>query len=122
MNSNLITKIDLTLLSDPNYNLLESEIINANNKFMATKIVKFKKYKHKINNWITHGIIKSIKYRDNLYKQVKMTNPNSSQYDILRRNLSNMLFSKVAFVWRKRHISSNNSIHVKTIHEKHGKP
>ena len=48
MNSNLMTKMDLTLLSDPNpnYNLLESEIINANNKFMAIKIVKFKKYKH----------------------------------------------------------------------------
>ena len=91
MNSNLMTKMDLTLLSDPNpnYNLLESEIINANNKFMAIKIVKFKKYKHKRNNWITHGIIKSIKYRDNLYiKQVKMTNTNSSQYDILRRNLT----------------------------------
>ena len=84
MNSNLMTKMDLTLLSDPNpnYNLLESEIINANNKFMAIKIVKFKKYKHKRNNWITHGIIKSIKYRDNLYKQVKMTNTNSSQYDM----------------------------------------
>ena len=55
---------------------------------MAIKIVKFKKYKHKRNNWITHGIIKSIKFRDNLYKQVKMTNTNSPQYDILRRNLS----------------------------------
>ena len=90
INSNLMTKMDLTLLSDPNpnYNLLESEIINANNKFMAIKIVKFKKYKHKRNNWITHGIIKSIKYRDNLYKKVKMTNTNSSQYDILRRNLT----------------------------------
>ena len=90
MNSNLMTKMDLTLLSDPNpnYNILESEIINANNKFMAIKIVKFKKYKHKRINWITHGIIKSIKYRDNLYQQVKMTNTNSSQYDILRRNLT----------------------------------
>ena len=90
INSNIMTKMDLDLRSDPNsnYKLLESEIINANSQFMAIKVVKFKKYKHKRNNWITHGIIKSIKYRDNLYKQVKMTNANSSQYDVLRSNLS----------------------------------
>ena len=90
INSNIMTKMDLDLRSDPNsnYKLLESEIINANSQFMAIKVVKFKKYKHKRNNWITHGIIKSIKYRDHLYKQVKMTNANSSQYDVLRSNLS----------------------------------
>ena len=90
INSNIMTKMDLDLRSDPNsnYKLLESEIINANSQFMAIKVVTFKKYKHKRNNWITHGIIKSIKYRDNLYKQVKMTNANSSQYDVLRSNLS----------------------------------
>ena len=70
MNSNVMTKMDLTLLHDPNsnYNLLESGSINANNTLMAIKIVKFKRYKHKINNWITHGIINSIKYRNNRYK------------------------------------------------------
>ena len=67
MNSNLMTKMDLTLLSDPNpnYNILESDIINANNKFTAIKIVKFSKYKYKINNWITHRIIKQFNTRRN---------------------------------------------------------
>ena len=86
----VMTKVDFNLLSDPNstYNLLESEIINANSTFMEIKIIKFKKYKDKRKIWITCGIIKEIKYRDNLYKQVKTTNANSSQYDVLRRNLS----------------------------------
>ena len=43
-------------------------------------MVKFKKYKHKKCNWITKGIIKSIKYRDNLYKKLKLTAHDSSKF------------------------------------------
>ena len=31
--------------------------------------VKFDKHRHKKEKWITTGIIKSIKYRDKLYKK-----------------------------------------------------
>ena len=77
------------IISDPNvnYNLLESEILKVNRKLMPTKLVKFRKHKHKINNWMTHGILKSIKYRDKLYKDLKITNPNISQYDDIHTNL-----------------------------------
>ena len=79
--------MDSNIISDPNvnYNLLESEILKANRKFMPTKFVKFRKYKHKINNWMTPGILKSIKYRDKLYKDLKITNPNISQYDDIHK-------------------------------------
>ncbi len=37
--------------------------------------------------WITFGIIKSINYRDKLYQNFKMTDPNSQTYNILKINL-----------------------------------
>ncbi len=45
-------------------------------------MVKFNKSKHKISPWITKGIIRSIQYRDNLYKTHKMTASNSPEFDI----------------------------------------
>ncbi len=50
-------------------------------------VVKYNKYKHKKPNWITHGLIKSIHYLDNLYKEIKITEPNSEQFDIQKINL-----------------------------------
>ncbi len=38
--------------------------------------------------WITHAIIRSIEYRDNLYKRHKMTNPHSIEFDIQKINLT----------------------------------
>ena len=42
-------------------------------KHISSKTIKFNKYKHKKSKWITHGVIKSIKYHDKLYKLLKMT-------------------------------------------------
>ena len=54
---------------------------------MPTKLVKFNKYKHKESMWIAQGILRSIQYRDKLYKQLKLTHPNSSNYEIINVNL-----------------------------------
>ena len=54
---------------------------------MSSKWVKFNKYKHKKYSWITQGLLKSIKYRDNLYKRLKLTDPNSANYDTININL-----------------------------------
>ncbi len=45
------------------------------------------KYKHKRSKWITSGIIKSIQNRDNLYKKLETTNPNSIQFAKYKTNL-----------------------------------
>ena len=37
--------------------------------------------------WITQGILRSIQYRDKLYKQLKLKHPNSSNYEIININL-----------------------------------
>ena len=45
------------------------------------------KHKHNISKWITHGIIKSIKYRDKLNKMLKMIHHESPNFTILTINL-----------------------------------
>ena len=61
--------------ADPNsnYTTLCNEILRSKNKHMPSKWVKFNKYKHKKFLWITQGLLKSIKYRDKLYKRLKVT-------------------------------------------------
>ncbi len=54
---------------------------------MPSKTIKFNKRKHKKSKWITFGIIKSISYRDDLYKKSKMTDLESAQYAGLKNNL-----------------------------------
>ena len=53
----------------------------------SSKLVKFNKYKHKKSSWITQGLLKSIKYRDKLYKRLKLTDPTSANYDTININL-----------------------------------
>ena len=56
-------------------------------KCLPSKYVKYNKHKHKKNKWITNGIIRSIKFRDNLYRQLKHTVPGSQEYHTLKTNL-----------------------------------
>ena len=70
-----------------NYDIIFNDIVRAKDKHMPTKLVKFNKYKHKKSMWITQGILRSIQYRDKLYKQLKLTYPNSSNYEIININL-----------------------------------
>ncbi len=54
---------------------------------MPQNVVKLIKHKRNISAWITHGIVRSIQYRDNMYKKHKMTNPHSPEFDIHKINL-----------------------------------
>ena len=75
--------------ADPNsnYTTLCNEILRSKNKHMPSKWVKFNKYKHKKSSWVTQGLLKSIKYRDKLYKRLQLTDPNSANYDTININL-----------------------------------
>jgi hypothetical protein len=78
---------DITKDPNINYNILHNIIQNAKVKHLPQKFVRFQKHKHKKSSWVTQGIIKSIHYRDGLYKKHKMTDPISSEYDIQKINL-----------------------------------
>ena len=70
------------LFNDPNknYETLEKTLLDSKCKYLAPKTVRFKKHKHKINPWITQGILNSIRYRDKLYMKLTKTDPNSQTY------------------------------------------
>ena len=70
--SELDDKIDKSLTTDPNisYNILHDVIEKTKNTHMTSKLVKYNKYKHKKSKWITRGLLRSIRFRDNLYDTI----------------------------------------------------
>ena len=56
-------------------------------KYLPVKYVKYNKHKHKRNKWITNGIIRSIRYRDNMYTVLKQTDPTSPPYEETKSRL-----------------------------------
>ena len=51
--------------------------------YVPGKLVIFFKYKHKkyTGTWSTQSLLKSNRFLDKLYKQLKLTNPNSLNYE-----------------------------------------
>lgn len=82
-------KFENSFDSDPNlnYNSLHEIIQDAKDKFMPSIKVKFNKYKHKKNQWITKEIMDLIKKRDDKYQLHKMTDQNSELYNIQKEVL-----------------------------------
>ena len=85
---NILDKLKQTH-DDPNtqYNIFDNILTSAINKFMPLKKQKYNKYKFKQNEWIIFGILKSIKYRDKLYKILKKTDQNSDAFHQKKQNL-----------------------------------
>ena len=83
------TTLDHNLLADPNrnYNKFARILTDAKQKHIPTSICKVNKYKHRLSPWITLGLIKSIKYRDKLYKELKREIPDSIEYNTRKMNL-----------------------------------
>ena len=88
ISTKIYEKLDISPTADTNrnYNIILDEINQAKNKYMS-KLVKFNKYKHKKSTWITQGLLASIRHRDKLYKQIKLTNPDSPEHEMLLINL-----------------------------------
>ena len=86
---NIYEKLNKNPTPDPNcnYDIIYKEITRAKTIHMPNKLVKFNRYKHKKSTWITHGLLTSIRYRDKMYKQLKLTNPNSNNYETIKNNL-----------------------------------
>ena len=57
------------------------------NEYLPEKRVKVNRYKHKLSSWITTGIIKSIEFRDNLYKKLKVCTTDSPEFELNQYNL-----------------------------------
>ena len=53
---------------------------------LKKKLVRFNRKKHKINSWLTAGILKSINSKDKLYKTLVQTPKDSINYPVLLSN------------------------------------
>ena len=89
ISSEIHKKLDQSQIADinVNYDIILDKISKPQNKFLTRKLVKYNKYKHKKSTWITQGWLKSIIYRDKLYKQALLTNPDLPEYQVLKINL-----------------------------------
>ena len=82
-------KLNNDVSSDPNsnYDILHDHTTQMKDKHLPYKFEKFNKHKHKNNEWISFGIIRSIKTRDAMYLKFKRCNKQSSEYNTLKNNL-----------------------------------
>ena len=81
-------KINFHRSADPNANFdcFMGLLSQAKQKCMPKQVVKFNKKKHKINPWMTRGILNSLNSKNKLYRTILQTNPNSDIYDTLQTN------------------------------------
>ena len=69
------------------YKSFKVKLLSLQDKHFPTKKVKYNKYKHKLSNWITKGILASIKFRDKLYRKLNSTRKGTPLFDKLKTNL-----------------------------------
>ena len=99
-NINWSSNLETDLFSNPdgNYKKFVNIITDLKNHYFPTKIVRFKRHRHKNNEWITNGILASIKQKDSLYKRLltfPKTNPSYFSIKAHFRRYENMLKSLI---------------------------
>ncbi len=86
---NILQCTNNTMSENDLYNALIKSINDAHEKQLKNKPKgRNKKYKYKRSNWITNGLLKSIEYRDRLYKQKQRTPRNTIAYTNIKTNLA----------------------------------
>ena len=87
--ANIYNNLNKEISADPNinYNIIQNTITAAKTKSFPVKTFRYNKHKHKNSQWITQGLIKSIKNRDKLYANLKSLNTGDENYNDLKLNL-----------------------------------
>ena len=84
---NLVTNTDNSFDESDNYKGLVKSIGDAQKKQIDSRRFKYNKYRHKKCKWITFGLLKSIEFRDNLYRELKKTPIDRDDYRNKKINL-----------------------------------
>ena len=86
--SDISSHLNANLMTDPNpeYDIFERIALSAYEKHFPNKRVKVNKLKHKLSPWITTGLIKSIEFRDKLYKRLKSCPQDSPEHKRMEYN------------------------------------
>ena len=87
--SDISSHLNANLMTDPNpeYDTFDRIALSAYEKKISNKRVKVNKHKHKPSPWITTGLIKSIEFRDKLYKRLKSCPQDSPEQNRMEYNL-----------------------------------
>ena len=120
--SNIMSELNPDPFSNPNenYDKFHDHLTKLKDKHLPYKFIKFNKYKHKGSNWITRGVLNSIKYRDGIYKNLRKTNKSTTRYQELKQQLRvyNTILEKTIreakFSYYNRQFEINKSIMKKT--------
>ena len=85
------TSFESNLSIDPhiNYESFEKILSSSKEKHLPLKRKRFNYYSHKLSPWMNSEILKMIKFKDQLYKNLKLQSPDSSEYQSLKINLKN---------------------------------
>ena len=96
--------------ADPNinYNIIDESITRTINMFSKSKPAKFNKRKHKMSNWITKGIIRSINIRNVMYRKLRKTNSDSEHYHTRKTNFRtyNVILKRSIYIAKKQYYQS----------------
>ena len=84
---NLVANTDNSFDESDNYKGLLKSIGDAQKKQIDSKRFKYNKYRHKKCKWITFWLLKSIEFRDNLYRELKKTPIDRDDYRNKKINL-----------------------------------
>ena len=87
--SHLYDNLDHHGLADANlnYDVIHNTIAREKSTHMPIRTVKFNKHRHKLNKWMTYGILKSIRYKDNMCAKMKSLHPETYEHFFVKNNL-----------------------------------
>ena len=72
------------IIYDQQFSTKLDEMINLH---FPLKVVKFNKHKHKKSKWMTHTLLREIKKRDELYRSLNSTKPETYNYTVKEAEL-----------------------------------
>ena len=107
---NLVANTDNNFDESDNYKGLVKSISDIQRKQIDSKRFKYNKYKHTKRKCITVGLLKSIEFRDNLYRELKKTPIYCEDYMNKKINLRtyNRIINRGKTYLKKRYYADKN--------------
>ena len=96
--------------ADPNinYNIIDESITKAIKMFSKSKTAKLNRRKHKLSKCIAKGIIRSINTRNDTYRKLRKTSPDSEDFQTRKTNLKtfNTILKRSIHTAKKQYYNS----------------